>query len=135
MPVDSTHICILASYTLFNNMRPICGGALLYRLVVCSICADDDFSSSPSPLTAPGFEGSGGGDVDEAIVDNLPATSRLLVIHQEKWQQQLLQQFGEMALIDATYRTTCYDLALFFLVVPTNVGYTVVAGITIVYIT
>ena len=104
MPVDSTctHICILASYTLFNNMRPICGGTLLYRLVVCSICADDDFSSSPSPPTAPGFEGSGGGDVDEAIVDNLPATSRLLVIHQEKWQQQLLQQFGEMALIYAT---------------------------------
>ena len=30
-------------------------------------------------------------------------------------------------MIDATYRTTMYDVALFFLVVPTNVGYTAVA--------
>ena len=29
--------------------------------------------------------------------------------------------------MDATYRTTRYDIPLFFLVVPTNVGYTVVA--------
>ena len=30
-------------------------------------------------------------------------------------------------MIDATYRTTMYDIALFFVVVPTNVGYTVAA--------
>ena len=29
-------------------------------------------------------------------------------------------------MIDATYRTTMYDIALFFMVVPTNVSYTVV---------
>ena len=32
-----------------------------------------------------------------------------------------------MALLDATYKTTKYDLALFFLCVHTNVGYSVVA--------
>ena len=30
-------------------------------------------------------------------------------------------------MLDATYRTTKYDVALFFLVVPTNVGFTVAA--------
>ena len=30
-------------------------------------------------------------------------------------------------MIDATYRTTMYDTALFFIVVQTNVGYTVEA--------
>ena len=30
-------------------------------------------------------------------------------------------------MIDATYWTTMYVIALFFIVVPTNVGYTVVA--------
>ena len=30
-------------------------------------------------------------------------------------------------MIDATYRTTMYGIALFFGVVPTNVGYTVAA--------
>ena len=30
-------------------------------------------------------------------------------------------------MIDATYRTTKYDIPLFFLVVPTNVGYVVAA--------
>jgi hypothetical protein len=32
-----------------------------------------------------------------------------------------------MSLIDATYKTTRYDLALFFICVRTNVGYSVVA--------
>ena len=30
-------------------------------------------------------------------------------------------------MIDATYRTTKYNIPLFFLVVPTNIGYTVAA--------
>ena len=69
-----------------------------------------------------------GGDGNEVLAHEVPAASRLLVIHQEKWQQELLATYGELALLDATYRTTCYDLALFFLVVPTSSGYTVVAG-------
>ena len=71
--------------------------------------------------------GSGGCDSDDALVDGLPAESRLLFIHQEPWQREIMSKYGEMVLLDATYRTTKYDVALFFLVVPTNVGYTVVA--------
>ena len=49
-------------------------------------------------------------------------------LHQSKWQQQLLARYGNtMSLIDATYKTTKYDLALFFICVKTNVGYSVVA--------
>jgi hypothetical protein len=56
----------------------------------------------------------------------------LLWVHQEKWQKDLLVKYGNtMTLIDATYKTTRYDLALFFLCVRTNVGYTVVAEFVI----
>ena len=52
-----------------------------------------------------------------------------LWIHQEKWQKDLLVKFGNtITLIDATYKTTKYEVALFFLCVKTNVGYVVVAG-------
>jgi len=34
---------------------------------------------------------------------------------------------SKMSLIDATYKTTRYDLALFFIAVRTNVGYIIVA--------
>ena len=51
----------------------------------------------------------------------------LLWIHQEKWQQQLLMRYGNIIyLLDATYKTTQYELPLFFLCVKTNVGYSVV---------
>ena len=36
-----------------------------------------------------------------------------------------------ISLIDATYKTTKYDLALFFICVKTNVGYSVVAEFVI----
>ena len=52
----------------------------------------------------------------------------LLWIHQEKWQQELLTKYGnDISLIDATYKTTKYELPLFFLSVRTNVGYSSVA--------
>ncbi len=52
----------------------------------------------------------------------------LLFIHQEEWQKRLLQRYeNKITMIDATYKTTRYDIALFFLCVRTNVGYTVVA--------
>ena len=39
----------------------------------------------------------------------------LLYIHQEKWQQDLMLKYGNtISLIDATYRTTKYELPLFF---------------------
>ena len=52
----------------------------------------------------------------------------LLWVHQNEWQKELLVKYGNViTLIDATYKTTKYDLALFFLCVKTNVNYTVVA--------
>lgn len=36
-----------------------------------------------------------------------------------------------ISLLDATYKTTCYELPLFFLCVCTNVGYSVVGEFTI----
>ena len=51
-----------------------------------------------------------------------------LWIHQNKWQKELLVKYGNtITLIDATYKTIKYDLALFFLCVRTNVNYAVVA--------
>ena len=56
----------------------------------------------------------------------------LLYVHQEKWQQDLLLRYGNtISLIDATYKTTKYDLALFFICVKTNVNYTLVADFII----
>ena len=53
-------------------------------------------------------------------------------MHQTEWQQELLRQYGNnITLIDATYKTTRYDLALFFICVRTNVGYSVVAEFVI----
>lgn len=52
----------------------------------------------------------------------------LLFVYQSEWQRRLLARYGdELFLLDATYKTTRYSLPLFFLVVKTNVGYTVVA--------
>ena len=53
---------------------------------------------------------------------------KFIFVHQEVWQQRLLNRYGsELALLDATYKTTKYALPLFFLCVHTNVGYKVAA--------
>ena len=58
----------------------------------------------------------------------------LLYIHQEPWQQELLKRYGNtITLMDATYKTTKYELALFFIAVKTNVGYTAVADFVVQY--
>lgn len=45
-------------------------------------------------------------------------------MHQTPWQKRLLSLYGnEIALLDATYRTTRYSLPLYFLCVLTNVNY------------
>ena len=55
-------------------------------------------------------------------------TQELIWIHQEEWQQEILVKYGNtMTLVDATYKTTKYDLPLFFVTVRTNVGYKVAA--------
>ena len=67
-------------------------------------------------------------DDTTAITDNCSYTQTLLWVHQTEWQKELLKRYGNtMTLIDATYKTTSYDLALFFICVRTNVGYSVVA--------
>ena len=54
--------------------------------------------------------------------------TELLWVHQEPWQQELLIKYGNtVSMIDATYKTTKYDLPLFFITVRTNIGYCVVA--------
>lgn len=52
----------------------------------------------------------------------------LLQVHQEDWQRDLLAKYGSsICMLDATYKTTKYDLALYFVAVRTNVGYSIVA--------
>ena len=52
----------------------------------------------------------------------------LLWVHQEAWQQELMLKYGNVVcLMDATYKTTRYDLPLFFICVHTNAGYCVIA--------
>lgn len=59
---------------------------------------------------------------------SLEIENTLLWVHQEPWQQQLMIRYGNtMSLMDATYKTTRYDLPLFFVCVRTNSGYCVVA--------
>ena len=56
----------------------------------------------------------------------------LLYVHQEKWQTELLTRYGSsIVLMDATYKTTKYELPLFFITVKTNVGYSIVADFVV----
>ena len=56
--------------------------------------------------------------------------NNFLYVHQEKWQQDLLVRCGNICLIDATYKTTKYNLPLFFVCVLTNTGYQIVGELT-----
>ena len=69
-------------------------------------------------------------DEDHSVSDEYPDTfsQTLLYVHQEKWQQHLLHRYGNaIVLMDATYKTTKYELPMFFVTVKTNVGYTPIA--------
>ena len=91
--------------------------------------------SPPPPVQnsehAPGmFLGATGSDDDWVNFKGTSAecSQTLLWVHQNDWQKELLVKYGNtITLIDATYKTTKYDLALFFLCVKTNVNYAVVA--------
>ena len=51
-----------------------------------------------------------------------------LLIYQATWQRRILAMYGqELCLIDATYKTTQYDLPAFSVCVATNIGYFPVA--------
>lgn len=58
--------------------------------------------------------------------------SSFLFVHQTEEQKRLLLLYGqEICLLDATYKTSQYDIPLFFLCVNTNVGHSVVASFMI----
>ena len=59
----------------------------------------------------------------------------LLFCCQTKEQQRLLHKYGDICLMDATYKTTRYALPLFFLCVRTNVSYQVVGTFVVQYST
>lgn len=48
--------------------------------------------------------------------------------HQSRWQANILRRYGNVVLMDATYKTTVYDLPLFMLSVKTNCGYVVIGS-------
>lgn len=74
------------------------------------------------------FHGNSAGDEQQLVGSDGRYSQTLLYVHQEEWQQRLMEVYGnKISLIDATYKTTRYDLALFFIAVRTNVGYIIVA--------
>ena len=67
------------------------------------------------------FNGNDGGDGSSAISDSNQYEQMLMWVHQTTWQKQLLERYGNsISLIDATYKTSQYDLALFFICVKTK---------------
>ncbi|XP_029923308.1 SUMO-activating enzyme subunit 1 isoform X1 [Myripristis murdjan] len=81
---------------------------------------ESDVTEQPPSFPAP--------EESDEVVDSDVYEETLLFVHQEKWQQDVLKQHGNtICLIDATHKTTKYDLALFFISVQTNCGYIVVA--------
>ena len=65
----------------------------------------------------------GGNDIINIAGSNSYCQQTLLLVHQEQWQKDLLRKYGnDICLIDATYKTTRYDIALFFICVKTNTG-------------
>jgi len=68
----------------------------------------------------------------ESLEEEISYTQTLLYVHKEPWQQQLLKRYGNtISLMDATYKTTMCKLALFFLAVKTNVGYSVMGDFVV----
>ena len=83
-------------------------------------------TSSKAPMQGR-FFGNNAANNELKIVE-INCSQSLLYAHQEQWQQRLMEMYGNtISLIDATYKITKYDLALFFIAVRTNVGYMVVA--------
>lgn len=75
-----------------------------------------------------GFPASEDSDLDDKDSQEMTLTQEtFLFIHQNVQQQELLKRYGDMVLLDATYRTTKYALPLFLVVVRTNVGYKPIA--------
>ena len=71
---------------------------------------------------------------DIKIASSVKEEKSLLFVFQTQEQQRLLNRYGnDLCLLDATYKTTKYDIPFFFLCVKTNVKYKVVATFVIQY--
>lgn len=69
-------------------------------------------------------------DMEESVANEYMET--LLFCYQSKFMGEIMAKYGSnLALIDATNKTTDYALPLFFIVVKTSIGY-MIAGIFIV---
>ena len=85
----------------------------------------------PQTLSSQIFNGNSG--IDQSSQPNIclqsvTCSQKFLLVLQDDWQKKLLQRYGNtICLIDAAYKTTQYDLPLYFICVKTNVGYTIVA--------
>jgi len=56
--------------------------------------------------------------------DDCDASLLWVYVHMELWQQQLMLKYGNIvSLMDATYKTTPYNLPLFCISIRTNIGY------------
>lgn len=61
-----------------------------------------------------GYIGNDGVDDTTAIADETNCQQHLLWVHQTDWQRDLLTRYGNtISLLDATYKTTCYELQFF----------------------
>ncbi|XP_062614804.1 uncharacterized protein LOC134276580 [Saccostrea cucullata] len=91
-------------------------------------CTRDQVSASSIKKTEKIFASDDEED-DDLEDEEVSGTEKntFLFVHQSKHQQELLKKYGELVLIDATYKTTKYALPLFLLVVRTNVSYVPVA--------
>ena len=92
----------------------------------------EDFDHKPPEEPKLGvFNGNNGGADQTAhpsFMESIVCSQKFLLVLQEEWQKKLLQRYGNtICLIDATYKTTQYELPLFFICVKTNVGYIIVA--------
>ncbi len=71
------------------------------------------------------FQGNSGGDDDwcEVLGSHEQCSQTFIYVHQTQWQKKLLEHYGNnISLIDATYKTTRYDLALFSFVLEQTWG-------------
>ena len=94
---------------------------------------EDSFLYRPH-ATKPASDDSAHYDDDSTTPDEEKSTQTLLFCHQTSDQRHLLTRYGnQMCLLDATYRTTKYDLPLYFLCVRTNVCFQVVGSFVIQY--
>ena len=92
--------------------------------------SDESISDPPSSHTPYShstlpehFHGNSVDDEQQLAGSEGTYSQTLLYVHQEEWQQRLMEMYGnKISLIDATYKSTQYDLALFFIAVRTNVG-------------